>query len=750
MMASREVNLLRKDIHSWHQSVKTVAPIISKYVIGTAFDDPGILDSFADLVDDVSKCKAPLEALLRRDPLEVEVAEWIALIKSCSAAAVAKRKRTCRALDDPSWRGIVRTDDDETKLIRNCQEALGNLGIPNSVLGKWVVPSKRRKDADAGKQQEERKRLLLEVTELIMSLKFPLSHQLQGSSVPDTLISRLAGGKRLSTIKKHVRTIRLLVRWSNAVLQRSLPYDWTGYALYLEDLAKEPCGPSVPRSILKAVDFLEMVGGVKESIRIGRDSNLVQIANDITIELKSGNTRGKKKSPPQAFAALVSSEVAIMDSTAPVYTRLFHWTKLIKHWAALRWDDTMHTPPRLARMTVEGLTLVVTQTKTTGPGKKVETIYAYVSAEAYFYAPDWLSCGWRLFQELGQKDREYWLPLPDRSLEGFSDRAPRYGDALTMARQEMKELTAVWATQGANGVIFDFLMDSEGMPEPLFEPCMQLFWKLHGDRATIVNWALVLGFDKEVRQFLGRWSPSASDEYIRVQKFVTMKTQKEISARIRRGDLQDSGFLGEVDTWDELARWAESNQFLPEVVDRQVRKLRSAFVGAAEWREPSLDPNVLPLPATKPGTTEEDDDGFTVVHAGGLALISGDVDKIAAVPVDPVDLPALDTDTEVEEANPAGLSSGTFVVSHKSSGKARTLHRVGRCWRKPGVHYRSFTVLESMHSIEDVTIGAFERICKDCYPREVASSSAGDVPTLSLIRFEESESSSSSSSSDSD
>ena len=710
MMASREVNRLRLDIHNWHRDVQTIAPSLAKYVVGSEFDDPGLLDTFSDLAEHEHELIPILESLLKRDCTRQELDEWIRLISSCDKAAKAKRLRTSRALDDPAWRRLDKPGDNADKLLQSCREELERSGIPAGVLGKWVVPSKKRQEITEGVKAEKKNELLQEVLELVMEGSFPLSSQLRLSSVPLSIAVRLAGGRRLTTIQKHLRRLRHLVRWNHAVFGRKLPSNWIEIAQYLEDIAKEPCGPSVPASVLKALDFLEMMGGTKEDRRMCRDPSLMQVSLDIAAELKRGRPAGVKKSPPQPVAALVSSELAVVDCSKPVYTRLHNWVKLVRHWAALRWDDTLHTPPKLARYTVEGLTLKITQTKTTGPGKKVELLYAYISAKAYLCVPDWLDQGWRLLGELGFDEREYLLPLPTADLESFSKSRPKYQDALAMARQEMRELVAVGASEVDGRIVFDYLVDADGHPEPLFEEQVQLFWKLHGDRATVINWALVLGFDKEARQFLGRWCPSSSDEYIRTQKHVTMKIQKTLSEQIRSRSLEDCGFLGEVDTWEEFKNWALEKNLPSNIVDRQLRKLRAAFLGATE--KIALGP--YGTLGEHPG--ESDDDGFTVVRAEGLALAGGDVEQIGLPALNPVQLPPLDTDTENEDSNPAGLEVGTFVVSHRACGKARTLHRIGRCWRMPGVHYSKFTVLKDLDSIEDVSLGQFERICKDCYP----------------------------------
>ena len=104
-----------------------------------------------------------------------------------------------------------------------------------------------------------------------------------------------------------------------------------------------------------------------------------------------------------------------------------------------------------------------------------------------------------------------------------------------------------------------------------------------------------------------------------------------------------------------------------------------------------------------------------------------------------------DTDAEAgdaDELNPAGLDPGTFVVSHTEKGKCRTLHCVGRCFRKPGVHYAHFEVQDAAETLEAVNIDLYERVCKCCYPPAAAASGSADTSSE--------ESSSGSDSSDSD
>ena len=63
------------------------------------------------------------------------------------------------------------------------------------------------------------------------------------------------------------------------------------------------------------------------------------------------------------------------------------------------------------------------------------------------------------------------------------------------------------------------------------------------------------------------------------------------------------------------------------------------------------------------------------------------------------------------------LETGTRVISISAEGKDRTLHSVGKCWRVPGLHFARYAVLGTDE------VGEFSRLCKDCYPAGIESSS---------------------------
>ena len=60
------------------------------------------------------------------------------------------------------------------------------------------------------------------------------------------------------------------------------------------------------------------------------------------------------------------------------------------------------------------------------------------------------------------------------------------------------------------------------------------------------------------------------------------------------------------------------------------------------------------------------------------------------------------------------VPDGQWVVSKEKRGRVRTLHKVGLCWRIPGVHYSSYELV-SADEIRDAGPNGFGKTCKDCF-----------------------------------
>ena len=68
---------------------------------------------------------------------------------------------------------------------------------------------------------------------------------------------------------------------------------------------------------------------------------------------------------------LAGWEEAICDGETPAYLKGYLWLKLVTFWGVIRGEDSTYMDPAALKLNDRGLCGKLTQTKTTGPGKKV-------------------------------------------------------------------------------------------------------------------------------------------------------------------------------------------------------------------------------------------------------------------------------------------------------------------------------------------------------------------------------------------
>ena len=623
------------------------------------------------------------------DDNEDLVDQWEDLCARCSHRTKFRRVQSIQCLRNPSRRRTVSDLDQE--MNQGVLQAVEPPVLPTRRdLGWW--PKRRTKKTIT--VSDHRELVVRQLADLVFELRLPVCEILEASQYSDEAAQRLSGGRRPRTIERYLRLIRKIIAWC----QRALGSSWFTQEIqvvdYLIDLGHEPCAPSIPRGVLSSLDFLENIGNVEDTHRLSSRPLVCQVAKDLEVELKMASLgRIRRKAPPMLLAMVMSYEVTVVDLTNHMYVRLFAWFKLIKHWMQLRFGDTLFMPPRLARMAGGTLTAIITMTKTTGPGKKVETLEAYVTDRAWILEPVWLGTGWRLFLDMGAVDhsmRDYWMPLPTPDLESVTSQPLSYVDSAAITRKMLNELHKVDVVVHVE-VVWEKAYRLDGSKIPLLERGLGGFWTEHGDRATFSGWLHELGYSSEDRKMAGRWSPETSDEYLRVARTTVTRVQAESARRIRTRLFQSD--LGESETLDKLRNYMLARGFSPEDIEVQMVKLQVPHLA---WREPKSGPQEPGLAAAEP-VEDLEDDGFGHVNLAREGL--------------EVNLPIPDE----EEACQPEIPEGSWVVSCEKAGKHRTLHQVGRCWRKPGVHYQWYERISDLEAQKGVDKGSYTSGCRDCF-----------------------------------
>ncbi len=202
---------------------------------------------------------------------------------------------------------------------------------------------------------------------------------------------------------------------------------------------------------------------------------------------------------------MAALESAVVDPERPAYDRHLAWVKLLKVWATLRLDNLVHADAASATLHPDNYEMLLSQTKVTGPGKRVESMIATVAREAWVLCPDWLEAGFRASRRL-LASTGCLLPVPTADRSAVLDRAARYSEVAGMSRALLRDLQV----PGGSG-------------EPLFPVAEAvLFWTEHSERATLPTWAAAAGCEKEARDALGRWGAKDSEVYVRNARALTL------------------------------------------------------------------------------------------------------------------------------------------------------------------------------------------------------------------------------------
>ena len=240
------------------------------------------------------------------------------------------------------------------------------------------------------------------------------------------------------------------------------------------------------------------------------------------------------------------------------------------------------------------------------------------------------------------------------------------------------------------------------------------------------GWLASLGVGKAERDFLGRWSTSTTDAYIRTACRVVENLQRLAAEYGRRALDQGPDFFGEEEVLIQLRAFLRDNGVEDLYADSLVKNLTSS--------DASLVPTVLvngrevataALPEMGASSEEDDEsseseseneDKKTPKAKGGPAS--------AAAPL------ALAEDDALNEVLPADKfqealaaledpppPSAGFVTAITKRGKHRKLHFVQSCPFAPGVHYKEWK------SHGDLLPGSeeYDSVCGRCLPGGTAA-----------------------------
>ena len=559
---------------------------------------------------------------------------------------------------------------------------------PAGQLGRWPTRLPRNMALSVGTnallqtEERERDRWAQEIIKILKADHFPIVKVADGAVNPDAILKRTLGGRRGRTLRTRCRTWRRVRDWLLHAGYPSFPTGAQGarhLIEYLEEIARADCKRTVPRSVVAALTFFETCGAVPKEVRASECALVHSAVKDLERELALGSARLKKKAPQFPTVVIMALEATVTNLQIEPYKRLFAWVKLVRIWAAMRFDDSMHVKPQSVELKDGNLELIIHSTKTTGAGKKVELVFAHVAKDAYLFSRAWLSTGHQLFVDLtGDLVRDYFLPLPSRDFMSVRAGPVLYADSLSMTRALLKELKGVAIVGQAVAEAETRLMHADASS----------FWSEHSDRSQLVSWASCCGLARSAMEVLGRWRPSTSVDYIRTSKEAVLGIQGDVAAKIRSGT-RAVDLLGEESLFTNLQAHLLSRGWEADAAKAQIAMLR--FFPAAAVVDDLIKEIVL-----EAGKIEAD------VAVAPLARQEAFTDP-EGIAVDELEAP---------RRAPALSDETKYVISITVRVGARCLHKVDGCGRKPGIDNFRFEEVTG-----DLDPASYDKVCQQCWRR---------------------------------
>lgn len=553
-------------------------------------------------------------------------------------------------------------------------------------------PGRRRQRKVAGVVIEaevdemlEHERIADEIIGYLLEQDLPNVKMAQATSTPWKILRGALGDTRMGTMKVYWRVWKSFITWLKMKRQMEWPLTHLMIVEYLHEAVHEPCARSHPQSLIQALAWMERAGGVKPADQLAKEPLLLRTVDFVIGKLSLGADPAKQ-APRLPILLLASMECFVCNKWMPQYLRYRAFTILFKVWGTLRQDDIQHLSPGRLRMTSEAVVGELMRSKTTGATKRVKEVPLLVSASASITGMPWLQVGMKLISDFQLLERKYMLPTKGKP---FGDRMARYA-AASAATKAVTELLqrpravsrSASSTTPTSEVLWDFTQNEL----PLLPLELIDFWTEHSPRACMPSWAGLLGVEKSVRDLLGRWSPTGSEDYTRTYRLMVKKMQTDIIKAIRAGDDR----LQEDDIWERLPRFIAEH---PE---------QFAGFDAPKWisrwkKQTELFLNELKVkgPCVPTQATVNDDDEVTCVE-----------DEWGFRPSHILPVPTENKPQEVQRAK-------KFVIVYSRNRKFARLHSTAtNCpWSKAEVFDSS--------EVDVALPEQYDARCKICWPTRV-------------------------------
>ena len=582
------------------------------------------------------------------------------LIQSCqSKEPIRKRLRGDHHLDPLLVDENVPASSNSVERPIIPWRSTGATGSKQSLrpLGIRHRPIADQSDARERREQVQRDKWARELYIELCRIKSPMLSSIEHCVGQDRIHLAIAGKTRTSTLKRYVKCWQDWQHWKKCVWGENTGTHPSMFCEYLFSRFDEPCGPSVPGLICKAVHWFEKIAGLdgRESVT---DSRAVSQIRDYIVEQLSKDSPPPRRAPRYPAVMIEALERTVLKVDAVLGLRIIAWVKLVKIWGSLRFDDVQKIHPESLAMLGGRMTTTLRVTKTSGPGKRVQELPVCISEYAYIWDATWLRTGFDLLKGEADFERDYLIPQLDADWNGFRKKAASYNDMSVYACGLRRAL------------------QSNTTFEELITDDLASFWTEHSERATLPTGLAMVGVVKTDRDMVGRWKPDASDSYIRSYNGLVAKLQNKFAVACRQEDR--SKLLDEIDVVESALAWlkARKNEIFADERQGIVSKLEEVLKEFSRPEEAWVE-------------QEEFDDDTPLSE-----------------------LMPMKTDKETINPGVAHRQVG-YVVVHNNA-RCKRLHKIdGGCWMARSKIFK--TAEEYVEMPDDAK---FTHVCKVCWPKQ--------------------------------
>ena len=425
-------------------------------------------------------------------------------------------------------------------------------------------------------EAKQRAGLVDQVCAILVKAKAPVVEVSAESTFPRATIEGSIGSTRAGTMVAYIRSFKSFLEF----LAVSYGIDWPSKVHHVTDYLhmreNEPCSASVPQVFLQSLSWFERTAGFSSSDKFST-LDLVRRTVDSVIEKVAINGLPLRQAPRLPAMVIASIELLIVDETKPTGLRVKGFSVLLKTFCTLREDDVQHLTPSKLRVSGETIVGELMRTKTTGRTKRVKELPLSLWVGASLTGASWIETGLNLIETFGERDRDYLLPRMTSDLRQGQPAPCTYAFSAGLTRILMRELKRPVFKGGK-------WIQSEA---PLVHQAMQNFWTEHSPRSVLPSILAVLDEDKLRIDYLGKWSPSGSQDYTRTFRAVVRSLQEKAVKEIRGANPK----LDDGDIVDRLLRFCTEQGFEAGIRDEVVSHFRGelssfhSYLTSPECRE---------------------------------------------------------------------------------------------------------------------------------------------------------------------